>query len=88
MIAFLGVLLRVVLVLFVVRLSLRAAVQLFGPKRPTVRDAGSVDLVRDRICNTFLPRGRAITASIGGHEEHFCSSACARRALSESAGQA
>lgn len=88
MIGFLGVLFRVVLVLFLVRLSLRAAVQLFAPKRPTVRDAGGVDLVRDRVCNTFLPRGRAVTASIGGREEHFCSSACAQRALSESAGQA
>jgi uncharacterized protein len=85
----LSLLFRIVLVLFVVRLSLRAAVSLFAPRRtPPVPGGSSVDLVRDRVCNTFLPRSRAITATIAGHEEHFCSSACAQRALSESAGQA
>jgi hypothetical protein len=39
------------------------------------------DLVRDRICNTFVPRERAIHALVDGHEEHFCSTACRDRAL-------
>lgn len=86
MMGLLGVILRVVLVLFLVRLSLRAAVQLFGPRRAPV--PSEVDLVRDRVCNTFLPRGRAIRTIIHGREEHFCSAACAQRALSESAGRA
>jgi hypothetical protein len=38
------------------------------------------DLVRDRVCNTFLPRERAIHALVNGHEEHFCSTACRDRA--------
>ena len=39
------------------------------------------ELVRDRVCNTFLPRERAIRALVNGHEEHFCSTACRDRAL-------
>ena len=38
------------------------------------------DLVRDRVCNTFLPRERALHALVNGHEEHFCSIACRDRA--------
>jgi hypothetical protein len=38
-------------------------------------------LVRDRVCNTFLPRERAIRALVGGQEEHFCSVACRDQAL-------
>jgi hypothetical protein len=39
------------------------------------------ELVRDRVCNTFLPRERAIHALVNGHEEHFCSTACRDQAL-------
>jgi hypothetical protein len=42
---------------------------------------GSRELVRDRVCNTFLPRDRAIHALVNGHEEHFCSTACRDQAL-------
>jgi hypothetical protein len=38
-------------------------------------------MVRDRVCNTFLPRQRALRAVVGGREEHFCSAACRDRAL-------
>jgi len=38
-------------------------------------------MVRDRVCNTFLPRARAVTALVGGREMHFCSAACRDRAL-------
>ena len=41
----------------------------------------SRELVRDRVCNTFLPRERAIRALVNGHEEHFCSTACRDQAL-------
>ena len=91
MMGFLGVLFRIVLVLFVVRLGLRAAVQLLGPRRapsPSPTRDLAVDLVRDRVCNTFLPRARAIHALVGGVEEHFCSTTCAQRALAESTGRA
>jgi hypothetical protein len=39
------------------------------------------ELVRDRVCNTFLPKDRALTAVVHGHEEHFCSAACRDQAL-------
>jgi YHS domain-containing protein len=41
-----------------------------------------VTLVRDRVCNTFLPRERALVARIDGHDEYFCSEACHAKALS------
>lgn len=39
------------------------------------------ELVRDRVCNTALPRSRAVRAVVDGHEEHFCSTACRDKAL-------
>ena len=76
------------LVLLIVRLLGRAIVGLFsaGPapraQAAPPRPARAVeDLVRDRICNTFVPRSRALTASVAGREEHFCSAACRDRAL-------
>ena len=55
-----------------------------GYREADARDAAgarSRDLVRDRVCNTFLPKDRALTAMVRGHEEHFCSAACRDRAL-------
>jgi YHS domain-containing protein len=37
--------------------------------------------VRDRVCNTFVPRASALRAQLGGHEEYFCSAACRDKAL-------
>jgi hypothetical protein len=89
MLVMLSVLFRVVLVLFLVRLGLRMAVDLFAPRRVAPVGGGRVDeLVRDRVCNTFVPRTRSVRVMIGGHEEHFCSTVCAQRALTESAGNA
>ena len=38
-------------------------------------------LVRDRVCNTFLPRSRALTLRAGGEEHHFCSETCRAKFL-------
>lgn len=75
--------------LLVVRLVLRALAPLFaastgaprgaGPRPPQARPAE--DLVLDRVCRTHVPRSRALTASVAGHEEHFCSAACRDKAL-------
>jgi len=46
-----------------------------------VASGRSRELVRDRVCNTFLPRDRALTAMVRGQEEHFCSAACRDQAL-------
>jgi hypothetical protein len=48
-------------------------------QREPPRAAGT--LVRDRICNTFVPRERALSATIAGHEEFFCSEGCRAKAL-------
>lgn len=51
--------------------------------RRAPRQAGGAALVRDRVCNTFVPRERALKAEIAGREEHFCSAACRDKALLE-----
>jgi len=33
-------------------------------------------LVRDRVCNTFLPRSRALVVETAGEDLFFCSEAC------------
>jgi len=83
----LGVFLRLLafflLIRFVLRLLgsfLRPAPRSSAPPRATPA-APTRDLVRDRICNTFVPRDRALTAIVGGREEHFCSVACRDQAL-------
>jgi hypothetical protein len=81
-------LLEFLLVLLVLRLVGRALVGLFSAGPPPRAQAtpppparAVEDLVRDRVCNTFVPRSRALTASVAGREEHFCSAACRDRAL-------
>ena len=44
------------------------------------------ELVRDRVCNTFLPRESALRATVAGREEHFCSPTCRDRALAGALG--
>lgn len=41
----------------------------------------ATDLVRDRVCNTFVPRANALHEKIRGDEQHFCSIACRDKAL-------
>ena len=81
-------LLYFLIVLYFVRLVSRSLGRLFGPgsrvrrpegsRRPTSRR--TEDLVHDRICNTYVPRSRALTAKVADHEEHFCSEACRDKA--------
>jgi hypothetical protein len=79
---FLWRLLQVLFALLVVRLLLRGlASWARGSGRPREDVAASRTLVRDRMCNTFLPRDRALRARVGGREEFFCSTACRDLAL-------
>jgi len=76
------IVLRFLVALFVVRLVLRAVAALLRPRSSTtVPPRPPAEMVRDRVCNTFLPRERAIRAVVEGREEHFCSAACHDRAL-------
>jgi hypothetical protein len=82
-VGFLSTILRFLFVLMVVRLVLRFVVAVVQGYRGTpaeTRAPAAMDLVRDRMCNTFVPRDRALTAVIGGRTEHFCSPACRDRA--------
>ncbi|MFI5183977.1 MAG: hypothetical protein ACHQNV_06245 [Vicinamibacteria bacterium] len=87
MFRFLLLVLRVVGVLVVVRMVLRGLAALSRDARPAAagprpsQGKPVSDLVRDRTCNTFLPRDRAVRAVISGREEHFCSDACRDRAM-------
>jgi hypothetical protein len=77
------ILVRAVIVLLVVRLVGRFLAGVFQGMRETApQGAGSPEMVRDQVCNTFLPRDRALTVLVGGQEAHFCSPACRDRALS------
>ena len=48
-----------------------------GARSRTLRDEGS--MVRDRICETFLPKSRAILLLRDGQEHFFCSEDCRSR---------
>lgn len=84
---FLSRLFQIIFVLFLVRLALRGFAALVrasrpAPSEPPQRDSlGATELIRDRVCNTFLPRSGAVRAIVAGHEEHFCSTACRDKAL-------
>ena len=75
--AVLLVVVRVLMVLFLVRLGLRL---LAAARRPRPVVSGT-ELVRDRVCNTFLPRERALAGEVAGRIEHFGSAACRDRAV-------
>jgi hypothetical protein len=78
---------RYVIALFLLRIAFRfVAGVIQGLREPPLAGPSSVDMVRDRVCNTFLPRERAVTAIVGGREMHFCSAACRDRALALPAG--
>jgi hypothetical protein len=75
----LGILLRILVVLFVLRMVVRFVAHLLAGLRPDPAPAVPT-LVRDHVCNTFVARDRALRATVNGREEHFCSTACRDRA--------
>lgn len=54
--------------------------------RPPVPQAGE-PMVRDRICNKFLPRSKAIALEHAGQSHYFCSDACRGRFLDSVAAE-
>ena len=80
MISFVVNLVRVVLVLMAVRLVLRFLAAVVQGYQGAPRPAPATDMVRDRVCDTFLPRARALVAVVDGREQHFCSVECRDRA--------
>jgi hypothetical protein len=80
-------LLRLLLFLLVIRLVGRfvmAAVRGYRGEvaaPPAGPPLSARELVRDRVCNTFVARERALSATIDGEVENFCSPACRDKAL-------
>ena len=52
--------------------------------RPPVAPPARDPMVRDRVCDTFLPRARALEARVGDETHFFCSEACRDRFLERS----
>jgi len=47
---------------------------------------GVTEMVRDKVCNTFLPRDKALEVTARGETHFFCSAECRSRFLTD--GQA
>ena len=82
----LGWILRVLLIMFVLRLILRALFPArrrpMGPRprqQPLERAGGT--LVQDPHCGTYLPKTRAIVSGAGESARYFCSVECRDRFL-------
>ena len=57
---------------------LRSAIREFrGLKGPFQPPASREDMVQDPVCKTYVPRGSAVSADVGGQTYLFCSSDCA-----------
>lgn len=87
-------LVELVLWLMIIRVVLRGLTRIFGPPagEPARRSASRPraepprplqveDLVLDRVCQTYVPRSRALAALVAGREELFCSAGCRDKAL-------
>jgi YHS domain-containing protein len=70
---------------FLIFLVLRAALSAFmggfrggsrsAQPRPALRD----DLVKDPVCETYIPRRKAVARTTAGTTHYFCSAGCADR---------
>jgi uncharacterized protein len=69
--------LRILLFLLVLRLLLRFLRGVYqGMMGPPAEDTRSVALVRDPVCGTYVPRGKALVSRAGGDTHYFCSEDC------------
>jgi YHS domain-containing protein len=79
-----AIFLRFLFVLVLLRMISRTVAAFLRPRAPEParpRVKPPTDLVRDPVCNTFLPQDRALRAVVDGKPEFFCSEACRDRAL-------
>lgn len=89
MIRLVSLALRALFVLLVVRLAARFFAGVWRGYRGEDAGGGSRqrpgpadrELVRDHVCNTFVPQATALRALVAGEERFFCSAACRDRAL-------
>jgi YHS domain-containing protein len=52
-----------------------------APRSGRDRRPPATELVRDKICDTFLPRDAALSLSRAGQMHYFCSEACRAKHL-------
>jgi YHS domain-containing protein len=78
-IALLTSLIRIVAVMLVLRLVLRFLAAVVQGYRGAARREAATEMVRDRVCDTFVPRARALVTVVDGRERYFCSPACRDR---------
>lgn len=64
---------------FVLRATLRSFLEGFRPPDRAGPHALRDELVRDPVCETYIPRTRAITRTAGATTYYFCSPDCAAR---------
>jgi len=76
---FLALVVLAFLVFLIVRASARAFLGgLLGAGRPRPgQRAGLDELVKDPVCETYIPRRKAISRGSGPATRYFCSAACA-----------
>jgi YHS domain-containing protein len=79
-ISFVVNLVRIVVVLLIVRFALRFLAAVVQGYQDAPRREPATEMVRDRVCDTFVPRSRALMAIVDGREQHFCSPECRERA--------
>jgi hypothetical protein len=79
-IAFALNLVRILVVLLVVRFVLRFLAAVVQGYRGAERREVATEMVRDRVCDTFVPRARALMTIVDGREQYFCSPECRDRA--------
>ena len=61
----------------------RGPFQQRGPAAGSSKEGG--ELVRDPQCGTYVPKARAIAASVGSQTSYFCSTTCRDAYLSKAA---
>ncbi|WP_447975156.1 YHS domain-containing protein [Nitrospira sp. Kam-Ns4a] len=69
------VLALLVVVYFLLRNLIR---ELTGRSRRDETLPDKNQMVQDPVCRTYVPRGTAVAATIGGQTYYFCSQDCAR----------
>ena len=53
------------------------------PREPRTRSKKSNLMVKDEVCNTYLPQEDAIELNINGKKYYFCSKECKQKFLEE-----
>jgi YHS domain-containing protein len=65
--------------LIILYVLVRKALREFNkPSIPGQSGAENDQMIQDPVCRTYIPRGTAVSASIGGQTYYFCSMTCAQ----------